>query len=168
MTTNKSVFRNVIFADDRAIVIGATRYYLGRMSASVSTMADWLVRHWHGLDEGTQQIIARDIDEAFALDDQQRARSEPHARLGWDCDRASWSRVRAMYRTPTCCLCGAEIGPATPHKLHLDGERSCDKCAPPECETCGKPFRLGDAVIPNKATRRSRHPGCPPVGSGTT
>lgn len=156
--------------DSRMIIVGAFRYYLGRMTISVSSFTGWLVNRWHNIDEGTRRIIAREIEEAFAADDEQRAKAKAAGGnlssmwlpLGWDCDRASWARVRSMYRTPTCCLCGKDLPDTVHQNVHQDGERSCQACAPPECEVCERQFCVGEQIIPNPKTRRARHPGCKP------
>lgn len=156
--------------DSRMIIVGAFRYYLGRMTISVSSFTDWLVHRWHNLDEGTRKIIAREIEEAFAADDAERAKAKATGGnlssmglpLGWDCDRASWARVRAMYRTPTCTLCGKDLPNTVHQNVHMDGERSCFECAPPGCEVCEREFYTGEQIIPNPKTRRARHPGCKP------
>lgn len=164
MTRRKFKPIRVTDIDSRLIIVGAFRYYLGRMTISVSSFTDWLVQRWHNLDEGTQFIIAREIEEAFRDDDEQRTKGDQFFRLGWNCDRAAWARVRALYRTPTCCLCGKSLPDTVHQNVHLDGERSCWDCAPPTCEVCEGEFRLGEQIIPNKATRRARHPGCKPKG----
>lgn len=148
--------------DARMIVIAAFRYYLGRMTISVWAFGQWLEKQWDKLDEGTRQIIARELEEAFERDDEQRANGEKFHRLGHDCDRATWSRIRALYRVPTCVLCDVELPNGVEQNVHSDGERSCMKCAPPECEVCERPFHIGEQVVPNSKTRRCRHPGCKP------
>lgn len=146
--------------DARMIIIGAFRYYLGRMTISVWAFGKWLEERWPLLDEGTRRIIERELEEAFKWDDEQRSAGGALARLGHDCDRATWSRVRALYRTPRCTLCGIELPNGTRRNVHIDGEHSCLKCAPPKCEVCDKPFKLGETIVPNNKTRRYRHPGC--------
>ena len=147
--------------DERMIVIGAFRYYLGRMTISVWAFGRWLEANWHKFDEGTRTIIARELEEAFRWDDEERKeeeRSTPFGlRLGHDCDRATWSRVRALYRTPRCTICDMELPGTVEQNVHLDGERSCMNCAPPICEVCGERFQNWDEIIPNDKTRRARH-----------
>ena len=84
--------------DDRAAVWGV-RYCLGRMTYVSGECADWLVRHWPRLSDGTKQAIQRDIDEAFIADDKARASGQHYKPLGWDCDRREWERVRALWRS---------------------------------------------------------------------
>ena len=149
--------------DTRLIVIGAFRYYLGRMSAGVSGFGRWLEASWKELDGDTQAIIIRELEEAFEIDDQDRRKPANNFRrlfLGHDCDRAVWARIRALYRTPRCCLCGKEMGEGVAGSLHLDGERSCIECAPHECEVCEKSFEIGETAISNDGTRRARHYNC--------
>lgn len=154
--------------DESMIVIGAFRYYLGRMTISVSGFCDWICMNWENLEEGTRNIVTREIEDAFHRDAGERLKVKETGAtqhwfpLGMDCDKAKWAQVRRLYRTPTCVLCGTELQPAIPQSLHLDGERSCQTCAPFECEVCEKPFSTGEQIIPNISTRRSRHPGCKP------
>lgn len=155
------------FGEVRSIVIGAFRYYLGRQTIAVWGFGRWLESAWNDLEEGTRQIIAEELEEAFKDDDEDRAKAKenlpgfPHYRLGHDCDRSVWSGVRALYRTPRCCLCGKEMGKGVFGSVHLDGEYSCVDCAPHECEVCGEPFGLGMVeIISNPITRRARHTTC--------
>lgn len=84
-------------AHDHLMVIAATRYCLGRMTYIVSECADWLIKIWPMLNEKTQNIIKRDINEAFVRDDEDREAGRDHKALGHDIDRAEWARVRALW-----------------------------------------------------------------------
>ena len=55
--------------DEFHLYIGATRYYLGRMTYAVDDFVRTLVRNWSTLSEQTRSIICRDIEEQFELDD---------------------------------------------------------------------------------------------------
>ena len=84
-----------------SIVVYAVRYALGRMSTAPSDVCDWLLANWQHLHETTRTVIQRDIEREFERDDEQRA-EEPDAcqssrPLGWDCDRYTWERVRALW-----------------------------------------------------------------------
>jgi hypothetical protein len=150
----------------RSIVIAAFRYYLGRQTIGVWGFGRWLEAAWRDLDESTRAIIERELENAFASDDADRKmplRSGCYYYLGQDCDRAAWSRVRRLYRTPRCCLCDKEMGKDVAGSVHIDGEYSCVDCAPHECEVCGKPFQDAEQIITNNETRRARHPGCAPI-----
>jgi hypothetical protein len=150
------------------IAIAAFRYYLGQQTIAVQGFCRWLQAAWRELDGGTKAIIERELEKEFSRDDEARGLPPKaeyrHLRLGHDCDRAAWSRVRALYRTPKCCLCGKQMGKGMVGSIHLDGEYSCVECAPHECEVCGKPFAVAEQIIPNNETRRPRHPGCAPLG----
>ena len=140
--------------DEQMIVIGAFRYYLGRRTISVGAMANWLVSRWHKLDDRITTVIKRDLEEAFER--------EQTGYLGDECDRYAWSKVRALYRLPTCVKCGVELPPTVRQTVHLDGERTCNSCNPPECYLCGEKFRQLETIINNPETRRARHAGlCP-------
>lgn len=81
--------------------LGATRYYLGRMSASVDSFCTLLIQEWDTLPMSVRGLIRRDVEEAFARDDSQRyaaTLSGPYP-LGHDCDRDSWTRVRHLWAT---------------------------------------------------------------------
>lgn len=84
-------------AHDHLMVMAATRYCLGRMTYIVSECADWLVKIWPLLNDKTRAIIQRDIEEAFTRDDADREANREYKALGWDCDRQSWERVRALW-----------------------------------------------------------------------
>ena len=82
--------------------LGATRYYLGRMSASVDSFCMLLIQEWLSLPMAVRGLIRRDVEEAFARDDYQRAEqwlkpSTSVYALGHDCDRTSWSYVRQLW-----------------------------------------------------------------------
>lgn len=87
------------------MIIGATRYAMGRMTYIVQDTCDWLVLNWERLPNTVTSIISRDLEEAFEQDDRAREKdtellseavcSRP---LGWNCDRAQWERVRALYQ----------------------------------------------------------------------
>lgn len=79
------------------MVIAAVRYCTGRSTYIVGDCADWLIRLWPSLPEGTRTVIRRDIDEAFARDDADRAAGSEYKALGHDWDRADWERVRALW-----------------------------------------------------------------------
>ena len=81
--------------------LGATRYYTGRMSASVDSFCTLLIQEWPTLPASVRGLIRRDVEEAFVRDDSQRAiygnqRGIVFA-LGHDCDRDSWTRVRQLW-----------------------------------------------------------------------
>ena len=79
----------------------ATRYVMGRQTGAVGEHCDWLVTNWHRVPESQRRTIQRDLDEAFACDDRAREIGLKDCfRLGDDCDRRDWERVRALYATP--------------------------------------------------------------------
>lgn len=81
------------------MAIAAVRYCLGRMSYIVGDCSDWLIAEWGQIEEGARKCIQRDVEEAFARDNEARERGDEHKPLGMDCDRASWERVRNLWRT---------------------------------------------------------------------
>ena len=82
---------------DHMMVIAAFRYCLGRMTYIVGDCASWLIKIWPYLSKETQNIIKRDLEEAFARDDEDREAGRDFKALGHDCDRAEWSRVRKLW-----------------------------------------------------------------------
>lgn len=81
--------------------LGATRYYLGRMTASVSSFCETLMQQWNQLPSGCRRLIQRDVEEAFARDDAQRGVHQGYSgifALGHDCDRAAWEQVRTLWQ----------------------------------------------------------------------
>ena len=47
------------------MIIDAVRYAIGRCTYQVSVTAEWIITHWAEIPCGTQEIIKRDIEEAF-------------------------------------------------------------------------------------------------------
>jgi len=82
---------------DHLMVIAAFRYCLGRMTYIVGDCASWLIKIWPYLSVQTQNIIKRDLEEAFTRDDEDREAGRDYKALGHDCDRAEWSRVRKLW-----------------------------------------------------------------------
>ena len=82
---------------DHLMVIAAFRYCLGRMTYIVGDCASWLIKIWPYLSKETQNIIKRDLEEAFTRDDEDREAGRDFKALGHDCDRAEWSRVRKLW-----------------------------------------------------------------------
>jgi hypothetical protein len=82
------------------MLIDAVRYATGRCTYQVGTTCDWLCAHWPRLPEHARSIIQRDVEEAFARDDRDRANGSQYKALGHDCDRRDWERVRALWAAP--------------------------------------------------------------------
>lgn len=91
------------------MVLSAFRYCLGRMTYISGVCADWLVAKWADIPPHAQALIRKELDETFRQDDEDRAMNEPFKALGWDCDRESWEKVRALW--------AAEQQPARPFEL---------------------------------------------------
>jgi hypothetical protein len=79
--------------------VGATRYYMGRMTYAVSDFCNLLIGSWNELSENTKTIIQRDIEEEFLRDDESRKRGDSFHPLGHDMDRKSWEHVRKLWNT---------------------------------------------------------------------
>lgn len=83
------------------MILYATRYCLGRMSYAVGEMCDWLVANWSRIPLPMQNILRRDVEEAFARDDRDREDHDGSGpkwfALGMDMDRRQWERVRELW-----------------------------------------------------------------------
>ena len=91
-----------LWQEDQAAV-WAFRYCLGRMTYAVGSCAEWLIHIWPDLHENARSIIRRDLEEAFAEDDRDRAKlngESGYKRLGMDMDRREWERVRQLWSSP--------------------------------------------------------------------
>ena len=77
----------------------AVRYCLGRQSYAVDDCARWLCSVWDRLEPEARNLIQRDVEEQFRRDDAARANGNcAGLPLGMDIDRASWERVRKLWR----------------------------------------------------------------------
>lgn len=149
---------------DSLMIIAAFRYCLGRQTYIVRDCTDWVARYWNEMPKQARTIIARDLDEAFADDDRDRANGSAYKRLGWECDRAAWNHVRRLYRRPHCVQCDRkELPDAAISVVHVDGEVSCTDCNDNKCIVCREPFRTGETIVP--VMRKARHPGCLELGA---
>lgn len=80
--------------DDSALMwIGSFRYYLGRMTISVSRFCELLKSEWENIPKQAQGVILLDLQEAIEEDDRDRQRGREHKRLGEDADRSVWLNV---------------------------------------------------------------------------
>lgn len=81
--------------DAHSLIIGAQRYYIGRMTIAANCFAQSeLAAAWPHLPAGTRSVMQRGIEEEFLRDDEARAEGSNYKPLGWDCDRAAWAKVR--------------------------------------------------------------------------
>ena len=84
--------------DPHILLIGATRYYTGRMTITACCFAEYeLAKAWPHIPANTRAIIARDLEEEFRRDDEARIEGTPYLPLGMDCDRRAWDAVRLAY-----------------------------------------------------------------------
>lgn len=77
---------------DDLMALAAVRYCIGRMTHIVGDCVDWLIDQWPNFGESIKRTILRDVREAMARDDEDRAEGREHRTLGGDCDRAEWDR----------------------------------------------------------------------------
>lgn len=81
------------------LVVDAVRYALGRMTYQVEETTRWVVSMWERFPRPLRNQIRKDVEWQFNMDDQARAQGRrEHLPLGMDCDRASWERVRALWK----------------------------------------------------------------------
>ncbi len=73
--------------------IGSFRYYLGRMTISVHSYCDSLIRNWDNVPERAKMVIIRDLAEEIKRDDEDRLDEKEYKRLGHDCDSQRWREV---------------------------------------------------------------------------
>ena len=83
--------------DDVILWHGAFNYYCGRATIAVSAFIDDLIKNWPRLSEKARYLIERDLEREFAQDDEDRR----HNRLGHDCDRKEWEKVRRLWTDKT-------------------------------------------------------------------
>ena len=83
--------------DDVILWHGAFNYYCGRSTMAVDSFIDDLVKNWPNLSEKTQFLIKRDLERDFIQDDEDRRIKSRHNRLGHDCDRKNWEKVRRLW-----------------------------------------------------------------------
>jgi len=82
------------------MVVSAFRYCLGRQTYVVGVCADWIIANWDKFSPNNKILIQRDLEEAFEGDDCDRKGNDNYKRLGHDCDRAEWERVRRLWQQP--------------------------------------------------------------------
>lgn len=73
--------------EDIDILFFAFRYALGRRTAAVSMVADYLKNHWAEIDEQTQKQIQDEIIQAIDRDE-----------AGDDCDKRTWLEIENLKR----------------------------------------------------------------------
>jgi hypothetical protein len=93
--SKKDVYRH--FGDGSALIIGAFRYFVGRMTIAGGCFADDLAHAWDDLPGEIQRVIKRDLEDYFIRDDEDRRKGAKWPALGLNCDRAAWEKVRAKY-----------------------------------------------------------------------
>ena len=87
--------------DDVILWHGAFSYYCGRATIAVSAFISDLIKNWPRLSEKARYLIERDLEREFAQDDEDRRTRSRHNRLGHDCDRKEWEKVRRLWTDKT-------------------------------------------------------------------
>ena len=83
--------------DDVILWHGAFSYYCGRATIAVSAFISDLIKNWPRLSKKARSLIERDLERAFLEDDDLRANGASYKRLGHDCDRQEWGKVRRLW-----------------------------------------------------------------------
>jgi hypothetical protein len=92
-----SDLNNELGFDDVILWHGAFSYYCGRATIAVSAFIDDLIKNWPKLSPKVRYLIERDLEREFAQDDEDRITQSRHKRLGHDCDRKEWEKVRRLW-----------------------------------------------------------------------
>jgi len=89
------------------LVFWSFRYFVGRMTISTCVFAQDLARAWPDLGVNTKKQIRDELERAFEEDDALQKefpnKGMGYRRLGWDCDRAAWEKVREAYKKEGEC-----------------------------------------------------------------
>ena len=80
------------------LIFWSFRYFLGRQTAATIDFAERLEKAWDSISEVNRNMIASELESAFALDDEDRSLGFDPKHLGDDMDRAAWEKVRAKYK----------------------------------------------------------------------
>jgi len=96
-----SDLNNELGFDDVILWHGAFSYYCGRATIAVSAFISDLIKNWPHLSPKLRYLIERDLEREFAQDDEDRRTQSRHKRLGHDCDRKEWEKVRRLWTDKT-------------------------------------------------------------------
>lgn len=94
MTESK---RKIFTQKDSEIIFYAFRYCLGRMSYAVSNFCDYARVYIYAIGRHELELMDKEITEAQEWDAAQE-KKEFHGRLGMDCDRRDWLKLRDAIR----------------------------------------------------------------------
>lgn len=78
------------------LVFHSFRYFLGRRTIGAVFFARGLAKAWPHVAPTDRQMIVRELDDAFRVDEGATGRGY----LGDPCDRAAWQLVRDAYTKP--------------------------------------------------------------------
>ena len=88
---------SILNSVDQLMVIAAFRHCLGSRTYMSGACVQWLHDNWPQLTEKCQNVIARELEEAFRSDDL-ALDSHPHmVRIFDDISRSTWMRLRDFY-----------------------------------------------------------------------
>lgn len=79
---------------DGLMITAAIRYCIGRRTYIVGECVDWILANWNDWPENVKTILQRDLEYEFDRD----AQNPDWNRLGDDCDKREWEKVRALWR----------------------------------------------------------------------
>ena len=76
----------------------AFRYCLGRMTYAVSDFCSYATAHIGEIGRHELELMDKEITEADDADKADVTTTRYCSRLGWDCDRAYWLKLREIIR----------------------------------------------------------------------
>lgn len=85
------------FFDVDDLIMSATSYYLGRMTANVGDFCRRLVQAWPNLKLSTRDYIQRIVEHEFDRESIAKRHGLSQNVFGMDCDREAWEKVRACW-----------------------------------------------------------------------
>ena len=80
---------------DSSIIFYAFRYCLGRMSYAVGEFCEYATAY---IRQHDLELMEKEITDADEKDKEDATTTRFCSRLGWDCDRADWLRLRDAIR----------------------------------------------------------------------
>lgn len=86
---------HLLHFDPHSLLIGATRYFLGRSTIVACCFARHeLAPAWQSIPPATRAVLQAEIEKEFDRDDAARRRGSPCLPLGQAVDRSAWQAVR--------------------------------------------------------------------------
>lgn len=79
------------------MIVDSVRYSIGRSRSTYHTMTitDWVIKHWNEISLLTQDIICKDVEDAFRRYGQ--GQNSLGRATGHKCDKELWENVRKLW-----------------------------------------------------------------------